>query len=97
MTKTLTWIIFCVYILQKSDQSYKKKECKTVSDPGESTYQDLSDSLSREGGGFDTGGGGDRPQETVHRAVTHRRQFSDPATQQDLEMASRIGKAIYSQ
>lgn len=59
-------------------------------DPGESTYQDLSESLSREGGGFDTGGGGDRPQETVHRAVTHRRQFSDPATQQDLEMASRI-------
>lgn len=41
--------------------------------------------------------GGDRPQETVHRAVTHRRQFSDPATQQDLEMASRIGKAIYTQ
>lgn len=75
-----------------------KKECtgKTVSDPGESTHQDLSESLSREGGGFDTGVGGDRPQETVHRAVTHRRQFSDPATQQDLEMASRIGKAIYS-
>lgn len=96
MTKTLTWIIFCVYILQKSDQSYKKKEYKTVSDPGESTYQDLSDSLSREGGGFDTGGGGDRPQETVHRGVTHRRQFSDPATQQDLEMASRIGKTVYS-
>lgn len=28
VTKTLTWIIFCVYILQKSDQSYKKKNVK---------------------------------------------------------------------
>ncbi|XP_062593708.1 protein CFAP20DC-like [Saccostrea cucullata] len=56
----------------------------------EPTFRDLSDSIFRDGAGFDPGGGGDRPPETVHRAVLHRRQLSDPATQQDLEMASRI-------
>ena len=57
----------------------------------ETAFPDLSDSIGRDGGGFDPGGGGDKPLETSHRAVLHRRQLSDPATQQDLEMASRLG------
>ena len=55
--------------------------------------QDISDSIFREGGGFDAFvGGGDKPSETKHRAVNHRRQLSDPATQHDLELANRKGK-----